>query len=177
MESTLVHNNTIWSTKGSAVAYGISGKHTGGLPEIRFHNNILVSRGPQILGRPGTREKIGVYRGNLYWAMGERGFRVEGFKSLAEWAAATGQERVDGRLVGLFADPALPRSGPALLTDPADLHRLVEYQLREGSPARGAGLDLRKMFGIDPGPADFYGNPLPSEGAPSMGAHEPRARP
>jgi hypothetical protein len=51
----------------------------------------------------------------------------------------------------------------------------VEYQLREGSPAVGAGLDLRKMFGIDPGPVDFYGNPLPTEGRLSMGAHEPRA--
>jgi len=130
--------------------------------------------GPQILGRPGTREKVGVYRGNLYWAMGERGFRVDGFTSLEAWAAASGQEKIDGRLVGLFADPALPRSGPAMLSDPADLHRLVEYLLNENSPAVGAGLDLRKMFGIDPGPVDFYGNPLPAEGAPSIGAHEAR---
>jgi hypothetical protein len=177
MESTLVHNNTIWSTKGSAVAYGISEKHKGALPEIRFHNNIFVSRGPQILGRPGTREKVGVYRGNLYWAVGERGFRVDGFRSIAEWAAATGQETVEGRLVGLFADPVLPRTGPALLTDPADLHRLAEYLLNESSPAKSAGLDLRKVLGIDPGPVDFYGNPLPREGPLSIGAHEARTRP
>ena len=61
-----------------------------------------------------------------------------------------------------------------MLTNPADLYRLAEYQLREGSPALGAGLDLRKEFGIDPGPVDFYGNPLPSEGRPSIGAHEAR---
>ncbi len=175
MESTLVHNNTIWNTKGSAVAYGIAEDHAGALPEIRFFNNIFVSRGPQVLGRPGTREKVGAFRGNLYWAMGERGFRVEGFTSLADWAAASGQERMDGRIVGLFADPGLPRSGPAMLTDPAELHRLVEYLLSEGSPAVAAGLDLRKDFGIDPGPVDFYGNPLPPEGRPSIGAHEPRA--
>jgi hypothetical protein len=174
MESTVVHNNTIWNTKGSAVAYGISDKHAGALPEIRFFNNILVSRGPQILGRPGTRARIGAFRGNLYWAMGERGFRVDGFTSLADWAAASGQETVDGRLVGLFADPALPRTGPAMLTDPGDLHRLVEYLLAEHSPAVGAGLDLRKEFRIDPGPVDFYGNPLPPDGRPSIGAHEPR---
>ena len=106
--------------------------------------------------------------------MGERGFRVDGFRSLAEWAAASGQERIDGRLAGLFADPGLPRSGPAMLTDPADLYRLVEYQLRESSPAVGAGLDLRTEFGIDPGPVDFYGHPLPTEGRPSIGAHEAR---
>ena len=61
-----------------------------------------------------------------------------------------------------------------MLTNPADLDRLVEYQLRKDSPAVGAGLDLRKAFGIDPGPVDFYGNPLPAEGAPSIGAHEAR---
>jgi hypothetical protein len=61
-----------------------------------------------------------------------------------------------------------------MLTNPADLHRLVEYQLTNGSPAVGAGLDLRKQFGIDPGPVDFYGNPLPSEGPSSIGAHEAR---
>ena len=174
MESTLVHNNTIWNTKGSAVAYGISKEHADELPEIQFYNNILVSQGPQVFSETEGLGKIGLFRGNLYWAMGERGFHVDGFKSLEEWAAASGQERVDGRLVGLFADPALPRSGAAMLTNPADLYRLVEYQLREGSPAVGAGLDLRKTFGIDPGPVDFYGNPLPSEGLPAIGAHEPR---
>jgi len=174
MESTLVHNNTIWNTKGSAVAYGIAKEHADELPEIPFYNNIFVSQGPQIFSETEGLGKIGRFRGNLYWAMGERGFHVDGFKSLEEWAAASGQERVDGRLVGLFADPALPRSGAAMLTNPADLYRLVEYQLREGSPAVGAGLDLRKTFGIDPGPVDFYGNPLPSEGLPAIGAHEPR---
>jgi parallel beta helix pectate lyase-like protein len=177
MESTLVHNNTIWSTKGSAVAYGIGEKLEGALPDIPFYNNILVSRGPQVFRRGEGTGTVGRFLGNLYWAMGERGFRVDGFRSLAEWAAATGQETIEGRLVGLFADPALPRSGPALLTSPADLHRLVEYQVREGSPAVGAGLDLRKAFGIDPGPVDFYGNPLPHDGRPSIGAHEPLARP
>jgi hypothetical protein len=174
MESTLVHNNTIWNTKGSAVAYGISKEHADDLPEIPFYNNIFVSQGPQVFSETEGLGKIGTFRGNLYWAMGERGFHVDGFQSLEEWAAASGQERIDGRPAGLFADPALPRSGAAMLTNPADLHRLAEYQLTQGSPAVGAGLDLRKQFGIDPGPVDFYGNPLPLEGPPSIGAHEPR---
>ena len=121
MESTLVHNNTIWSTKGSAVAYGISQKLEGPLPDLPFYNNIFVSQGPQVFRRGEGSGKLGRFLGNLYWAMGERGFRVDGFKSLQEWAAASGQETIDGRLVGLFADPALPRSGPAMLTSPADL--------------------------------------------------------
>jgi parallel beta helix pectate lyase-like protein len=158
MESTLVHNNTIWNTKGSAVAYGISEKYKDHLPEITFYNNILVSQGPQIFNETEEVGKIGVYRGNLYWAMGERGFRVDGYESLTDWAAATGQEKVNGRVVGVFADPALRKGGPGLLTNPAGLYRLVEYQLLKDSPAIGAGLDLRSEFGIDAGPRDFYGN-------------------
>lgn len=174
MESTLVHNNTIWNTKGSAVAYGISEKYAEHLPEITFYNNIFVSQGPQISTSTEGLGKIGVFRGNLYWAMGERGFRVDGFTSLEEWAAASGQERLNGRLVGIFVDPALDKSGPALLTDPTQLNRLVEYRLREDSPAIGAGLDLRKEFGIDPGTEDFYGDPLPADGVLTIGADEAR---
>lgn len=172
MQSTLVHNNAIWNTKGSAVTYGISKKYAAHLPEITFYNNIFVSQGPQVSTTTEGLGKIGIFRGNLYWAMGERGFRVDGFKTLDEWAAASGQEKVKGRVAGLFADPALHKGGPALLTNPADLRRLVEYQLLKHSPAIRAGLDLRKEFGIDPGPVDFYGNPLPVEGPLCIGAHE-----
>ena len=178
MESTLVHNNTIWNTKGSAVAYGISKEHANKLPDDRRSTTTSSSaRGRRSSAETEGVGKIGVFRGNLYWAVGERGFRVDGFKSLEEWAAASGQEKLDGRLAGLFADPALPRSGPAMLTSPADLHRLLEYQLREGSPAVGAGLDLRKAFGIDPGAGRLLRQPAcRSEGRPRSAHTRPGRR-
>jgi hypothetical protein len=176
MESALVHNNTVWNTKGSAVGYGIDRRFAANLPEIAFHNNIFVSLGPQIYNRTEENGKLGRFRANLYWAVGERGFRVGPYRSLEEWAAASGQESIDGRLVGLFADPALPIRGPALLTKPTDLNRLEDYRLGKGSPAIGAGLDLRR-FGIDPGLSDFYGNALPENAALSVGAHDARPRP
>ena len=174
MESTLVHNNTIWNTKGSAVAFGVTKGYAGDLPEITFYDNIFVSRGPQLSGEMDDIGKIGIFRGNLYWAMGERGFHVGDFTSLEDWAAASGQEKIGVRLVGLFADPGLDKSGPALLTNPSDLHELVEYRLLENSPAIGAGLDLRKEFGIDPGQQDFFGDRLPPEGVLTIGADEVR---
>lgn len=167
MKTTLVHNNTIFNTKGSAVAFGVSPKYADQLPSITFHNNIFVSRGPQVRG--GSSK--GRFIGNLYWSMGERGFNIDEFEDCAEWAAATGQETLDGRVVGLCADPILRKDGNGLLTDPGKLETLTEYQLQPGSPAIDAGLDLRR-FGIDPGRRDYFGTPLPDDGRFDMGAHE-----
>ena len=35
-----------------------------------------------------------------------------------------------------------------------------------------AGLDLRSLFGIDPGKRDFFGNPIPQGKGYDIGAHE-----
>jgi hypothetical protein len=168
MVSTLVHNNTIFNTKGAAVAFGVSSRYADQLPTITFHNNIFVSQGPQIRG--GSEK--GRFIGNQYWSMGERGFNVDEYKDFAEWVAATGQETHEGNVVGLFADPLLRKDGNGLLTDPLKLATLREYRLLPGSPAIDAGLDLRGDFGLDPGKRDYYGTPLPANGGLDMGAHE-----
>jgi hypothetical protein len=41
-----------------------------------------------------------------------------------------------------------------------------------GSPAIGNGLNLKQLFNIDPGPRDYYGTPLPTDGKLDMGAHQ-----
>lgn len=175
MESTLVHNNTVWNSKGSAVGLGISKKYAAHLPRITFYNNLFVSQGPLIYNRTEEVGWVGEFLGNLYWALGERGFRCGPHKELEAWAAASKQEWLDGRLAGIFAEPRLLRTGPALLFDPRKLHTLADFRLMPGSPATGAGLDLRARFGIDPGPVDFFGNPLPRQGPLSIGAHEARS--
>lgn len=168
MKSTLIHNNTVFNTKGSAVAFGVSKGYTGPMPEMTFYNNIFVSQGPQIIGGADR----GRFIGNLYWAMGERGFRVDGYKDFDEWAAATGQEKHAGRVVGLFADPMLRKDGTALLTDPKQLSQLHEYKLLPGSPAIDRGVDLRSLFNIDMGRRDYYGTPLPGGSRVDIGAYE-----
>jgi hypothetical protein len=168
MKSTLVHNNTIFNTKGAAVAFGASQKYADQLPLITFHNNIFVSQGPQIRG--GSEK--GRFIGNLYWSMGERGFNVDEYRDFAEWVASTGQEKHEGKIVGVYADPLLRKDGNGLLTEPGKLATLTEYQLLPGSPALDAGLDLRRLFGLDPGKRDYYGTHLPASGKLAMGAHQ-----
>lgn len=164
MKSTLVHNNTVFNSKGSAVIIRGAKEYADQMPSLPFYNNIFVSQGPQIIGA-----QHGKFAGNLYWSVGERGFRVDEFKSLADWSAATGQEKG-----GLYGDPMLRKDGNGLLADPKKLDSLREYMLLPGSPAVGAGLDLRALFSIDPGKRDFYGNALPASGPLTIGAHEPR---
>lgn len=176
MESSLVHNNTIWNSKGSAVGYGISKKHSAHVPRIAFYNNIFVSLGPVIYNRTEQVGTLGEFAGNLYWALGERGFRAGSHTEFSAWVVASNQERLDGRVVGIFADPMLRRTGPALLTDPTRLHTLEDFRLSPDSPAAGAGLDLRRRLGLDPGPSDFFGQLLPAQGPLSIGAHEARPR-
>lgn len=167
MKSALVHNNTVFNAKGSAVIIRGAKEYASQMPLLTFHNNIFVTQGPQVIG-----SQHGKFSGNLYWSVGERGFRVDDFKSLEQWAAATGQEMAAGKLAGLYADPLLRKDSNGLLADPKLLHELHEYQLLPNSPAAGAGLDLRSLFSIDPGKRDFYGNPLPASGPLSIGAHE-----
>jgi hypothetical protein len=104
--------------------------------------------------------------------MGERGFNVDNFKNFDEWVKATGQETIDGKVVGVFGDPMLRKDGNGLLTDPDKLTTLTEYQLLPGSAAIDAGLDLRARFGIDPGKRDYYGAPLSIGKGFDIGAHE-----
>jgi len=44
--------------------------------------------------------------------------------------------------------------------------------LQKNSPLIDAGLDLRSLFGIDPGKRDFFGNSIPQGKAYDIGAHE-----
>jgi hypothetical protein len=158
MESTLVHNNTIFNNKGSAVSMAGDPHYLDERLMAVFYNNIFYSTKPQILtGKVNAR-----FAGNLYWSTGLPGFLADTTDSLKAW--------VDGP--GMFADPMLRRGGPALLTDPMKLPALAEFLLLSGSPAIAGGLDLREQFGIDPGRRDFFGNPLPVAGPLSMGAHE-----
>jgi len=74
--------------------------------------------------------------------------------------------------VGRCADPLLRKDGTGLLSDPTGLRGLSEYELLPASPAIDSGLDLRKLFGVDPGTRDFYGNTIPQGKGYDIGADE-----
>jgi len=168
MESTDVYNNTIFNSKGAAVAFGVDARYANQLPKMTFRNNIFVTGEAQIEGGAAK----GRFEGNIYWAMGDGGFLVDGFTSFDEWVAATGQETVDRKVVGKYADPLFRKDGTGLLTDPQRLSELTEYTLLPGSSAIDAGLPLQELLRQDPGSRDFFGTPLPQGAGYDMGAVE-----
>ena len=145
-------------------------KQSSGVSNINIRNNILIRSGggELVKGEEGVR-----YEGNCYWTPDGK-FSAAGHSSLEAWAAATGQETVSGKVVGLFADPKLasPIGTVAPVTNLDDLSRLNAYALSPGSPLVDRGLDLKAVFKIDPGSRDFFGNSAPAGTAPDIGAHE-----
>ncbi len=175
MIDTMVHNNTIFNSQGAAVDFGGTERGVSGkLPTITFYNNIFATGGPQIEYHDAARplDSVGRFVGNLYFGLGGRGFQVGKYTDLNAWAAATGQEKVGDKVVGVVGDPLFRGGGVGLLMDPRKLATLLEYQVLQGSPAISKGLNLKKLFNIDPGTRDYYGNPLPADGSLDIGAHQ-----
>lgn len=129
-----------------------------GLSNVRLRNNLFVAthNGP-LLGGVLTKPTVALYQGNNYWG---------GMFDLAEFRQA-GQEMLEGEPVGLRTDPKLrDAGGGGMVLHPADFSQLSGYQLQSDSPVARAGLDLTARFGLDPGPRDFFGEPLSASALP-----------
>jgi hypothetical protein len=158
MSDAEVYNNTVYSEKGGAVGFGMRP-----VPRVRFRNNIFVAGGEMIEG-DSSRAR---FERNLYWAIGADGFVAGEHKGFEEWVAATGHEKVGSDTIGLFADPRLTDLGEAPEIRPEDLASLAAYRLEAGSPCVDAGMPVE-----DNGGRDFWGQAVPAEGKPSIGACE-----
>ncbi len=167
IHNTQIYGNTIYVASGSAIAFW--GK---GIYNTRVCNNLFVTANNQKLVERNPDKSIATFAGNVYWAV-DGAFDISGYKSLEEWRAATGQEMLNGKPVGSVVDPKLVDMGKSVtIGDPTKLHTLTTYRLQKDSPLIDAGLDLRSLFGIDPGSRDFYGNSIPKGKAYDIGAHE-----
>ncbi len=159
-----IYNNTIINPVHAVATLG-------DLPRFVYRNNIFLVGG-DILHGPFTKSR---FENNLFWSTGGGAvYRDEKilYTTLEQWAEATGQERVAGKLVGHSVDPGvvLPASGRKLPTDPGKLNAMPFFRLVSGSPCVGAGLPIPNC-----GESDLFGSRLPTSGPPSLGAHEPRA--
>ncbi len=151
-----VYNNTIYTEVSTAIGFG--GKQ---IPKVVFRNNIIVSANEHITGDYSAAR----FEGNLWWSIGEGGFRVGEFRSFVEWVAATGQEKLGGKVVGRYANPRLMSVCQAGYEDPLQLARLAAYRLQPESPCLAAGIVIPNNGGHD-----FWGAEVPAGKSPTIGA-------
>ncbi len=183
-----IYNNTIYISPQPAGAVGVprailikNSSITLQDPQhLRIRNNIIQTTGSVRLveaqasaldGSAGLR-----FEGNNYFTTGGS-FRIvwggSTYTSLAAWRAA-GQERLNGRDVGLNADPELlAPNGHVSFNNALMLPGLYGYRLKASSLLIDAGVDLRTL-GVDPGARDYFGGALPFNMAFDIGAHEYR---
>lgn len=135
---------------------------------ISFRNNLLVSdRDPLITADAALSADRVVFQGNQYHSA-DGPWRVEwgesAYRTLDAWRADTGQERVGTKPAGTTADPCLA-GGPL-----PDIRSAGSASLAVSGCPR-TGLDLRALFGIDPGTEDFFGREVTAP--PVIGAAQP----
>jgi hypothetical protein len=146
-----IYNNTVFTSRGincKPLAF------RGGDGFAVRNNIFVVAHDGEIIAPAGS------FQNNCYWRTNGDP-HLAGCANLAAWRKASGQEKLDGRPVGYFCDPLFRRAGGGGdVNSAAKLSTLDAYDLLPASPLVGKGLDLKRAFGIDPGPHDFPGTRL-----------------
>ena len=153
-----VYNNTVFNTNGAAVGFGGIP-----MPNVVFRNNVFICSGDAVSGET----KRGRFENNIYWSADGQALSFDGHATLAEWAEATGQEKMGGEVVGKHVDPKLAKAGATMPVDPAELARVTAYRLRPDSPCMNAGVPIEGNGG-----RDFWGHRVPKDRKPAIGACE-----
>ena len=168
IRNTQIYGNTIYSSTSAAIAFWVK----EGFYNTKVRNNLFITANNQKLVEGNPDKSMATFSGNAYWSVDDK-YDIAGYKSLEDWRAATGQEMLNGKPVGLVVDPKVTELGSNVTVgDPTKLYTLTAYRLQKNSLLIDAGLDLRSLFGIDPGKRDFYGTSIPHGKAYDIGAHE-----
>jgi hypothetical protein len=142
--------------------------------DCRLHNNLLIATRGCPLADIGPNQSGLCIQGNHFWAA-DGDFLIrdadEDVRSLASWRRR-GRERLDGKEVGSAGDPLVNGFGRGQTpTSASQRDALDRYKLRPESPLIKSGLDLRRMMKIDLGDCDYWGQRLPADQSPGVGAH------
>ncbi|MDZ7959636.1 MAG: right-handed parallel beta-helix repeat-containing protein [Aulosira sp. DedQUE10] len=170
-----IYNNTVFMEAGS-----IGSPSTvliyNPVNSVHFRNNIFQTKnGLKLIVAPQNSTDL-LFQGNNYYATGSS-FNIRwgemNYNSLNSWRIITGQEKLLSRNVGMSLNPLFinPNAGKTI-NNPALLNKLNAYRLNPTSPLIDAGLNLKLLFGINPGTQDFYGKVLPNRLGYDIGANE-----
>jgi hypothetical protein len=167
MRNCQIYNNTFYNSQEDGNNLWLYDHYPGFL----FRNNVFVYNGDLIAEDQEPEEEV--FQGNLYWNLGGSS-SFFGYPGLEDWAEASGQEIIQGKLVGLYMDPRLIDPESMELTDPGTINAegLHGFFPEPGSPLIDGGLNLKELFGLDPGAHDIVGRAIPVNLMYDLGAIE-----
>jgi hypothetical protein len=158
-----IYNNTVYAANAPfpVILLAVQGNLGG---DCVIANNILRSDGTSWLIYTGVATSASCQIvGNDYFA--SAGFLIKWngaiYKDLVAFRSATGRETISGRPVGFALDPNMATPSTCILHTPRSQSCPQQYELRQGSPMIGTGIDLGKQYGIDVGIRDYFGNTIP----------------
>ncbi len=167
MRNCEIYNNTFYNNTGRGYVIAF----LNNWPGFKFRNNIFIYKNSFI--PPDQKLVSELFQSNCYYSLsGDK--TIAGYGNLLEWAQSTGNEKLNNSIIGLYADPGLINPEIYLLNDPLKLNpgNLSPYYLKPGSPLIDRGLDLKKLFNLDPGTKDLAGTSLPRGAGYDIGALE-----
>ncbi len=170
-----IYNNTVYVSSLSGTnpkGFYVRG---GAVSGVNLRNNIFQIKGNiKLVNSPVT---TGItMQGNAYWPSGSTFSILWGtttYSSLAAWQSATGQEKLNGSLTGIQVDPKYSDTSKSVTyNDATKIANLPGYRLANTSALINKGLNLSKVFGLNVGSRDFWGNALAGKTAFNIGAFQ-----
>jgi hypothetical protein len=145
-----------------------------GTTNVSIRNNVFqTTGGVQLADVQATQTNLQI-QGNDYWSSGAA-FSLKVFaKTYASFSAyvnGTPYEKVGATVVGRNVDPLLANPASVPTVGVANIDALETSLDGFKLTAPLAGLNLFSQFGIDPGPRDFFGDPVTGAGT-DIGAYE-----
>ena len=151
------YNNFFYNDRKYAFGFSATSQHK----KFSFFNNVFVASDTSDIYNGIDSSTNDIFLGNV-WMRKSGGFMQNGFADFKRWSEATGYEQHDGELLGT----AFPQK---LFDSPAHINIIDPYKLKSdslilslcNSALRNKGVDIKKMFSIDPGKTDFFGQVIP----------------
>jgi regulation of enolase protein 1 (concanavalin A-like superfamily) len=180
VENTLIYNNAVYSSVGSdAPGVRIQFSKLGGsyVRSLHLANNVIQTTGGRTLIDVGSNERQGsnlTFAGNDYWSNGSTPNFVFGntYNSFSVWQSATGQEKLNGKSVGMFAAPKLIAANQSGALGAEHLADLFGYRTQPASPLIDHGINVASVFGGSSISQDYFGDPTPQGNGFDIGVEE-----
>jgi len=169
-----IYNNSIYMPESPGAQP--KGIWTGGSKpneNILFYNNVIIIKGNVPLVESAPNQVGLVLQGNAYWQTdGQFLVKYDGgdYTDFKNWQAATQQEMLDGKSVGVFKNPLVVKpENPETIGKTENLNQLKTFQLQANSPLRQAGVIISKSH-LPAAKHNFWRKPLKTGVKPNIGA-------